>query len=132
MTRKTKYFRFNYDSDATLSEMLEGGTILPPKILLPGGKNDPAQYIEKELRIGDAVLLARFDVDECAGVVVAMGFVENEKPATKVRWQKVNFKVHPNPQGGAAQWKKERCFKFDDEPVKRYGLAATYLKYFPK
>lgn len=111
--------------------MLNEGTLIPSKILLAGGKNDPQEYVDKKLRIGDAVFLARYDIDECAGIVVAIGIVESEKPASQVRWHRASLKLYPSPTGGAAQWKKERCFKFDDAPAKRYGLAAMFLKYFP-
>ena len=54
---------------------------------------DPKKCIEQTVKIGDGILLARFDIDESAGEVVAIGIVQNEKPATKVLWKPIRFKL---------------------------------------
>jgi hypothetical protein len=131
MSRKINYFRFSYDSEEALNSMITEGSLRQPMIRLSGGTYDPKKCIEQTVKIGDGILLARFDIDESAGEVVAIGIVQNEKPATKVLWKPIRFKLFPNPQGGVAQWKKEVCFKFNEQPAKRYKLAEIFAKHFP-
>lgn len=131
MNTPKKFWRLHYDSEESLKTMLSEGKLLSPKHRFIGGRYNPDNFISELIRLGDGIILARFDIDNSVGEAVAIGIVQNEKPATLVAWKPVTFLLHPNPQGGIAMWRKEACFRFDDIPAKRYQLTNIFAKHFP-
>jgi hypothetical protein len=130
MPQPTRFWRFSYDSDESLAEMLENGSLIAPSVGPRSEKYDPAACIATRIRVGDGIFLGKLDADLGVGCIVAIGIVQNAKPVTSVSWKQTRRSVHPNPQGGLAAW-RERCFLFNGGPADRYNLAGEFLHHFP-
>jgi hypothetical protein len=130
MPQPTRFWRFSYDSDESLTEMLKNGSLIIPTIGARSVKYDPEACVATRIRTGDGVFLGKLDPDLGVGRIVAIGIAHTAKPVTSVSWKQVHRNVHPNPQGGLAAW-RERCFLFSAGPADRYNLAGEYLHHFP-
>ena len=126
-----KFWRFNFESAAAVETSIASRSIVLPTHLHPEAKNNPTEVVAKKLKIGDGVLLAEFSDSE--GVVHAIGVVRSlssETQTIEVDWARVTARLSVNPQGGFAQWQKEACFKFADDPAKRYNLTGLFTQHF--
>lgn len=123
------YWRFSYDSQSTLEQMLGTNTLVAPRSGVQSTKYVPETVVAVKMRIGDGVFLGRFDPDLFIGNIVAIGVAEDEKPTVRVRWKPIQKQVHPNRQGGTEPW-ASRCFKFAGAPAERYGLAQLFAEHF--
>jgi hypothetical protein len=126
-----KFWRFNIESAAAVEISIASRSIVLPTHLHPEAKNNPSVVVAKKLKIGDCVLLAEFSVSE--GIVHAIGVVRNlasETQNIEIDWARVTARLSVNPQGGFAQWQKEACFKFADDPARRYNLAGLFTQHF--
>lgn len=126
-----KFWRFNIESAVAVDNSIASRSIVLPTRLHPEAKNNPVEIVARKLRIGDCVLLAEFVAPE--GVVRAIGVVRNlsgETQNVEVDWARVTTRLPVNPQGGFAQWQKEACFKFADDPARRYNLAGLFAQHF--
>lgn len=130
MNGVTRFWRVYYDSERALTGMLTHGTLVAPTSRLIGGRNDCSQIVASKMKLGDGLVLARFDLDRGIARVVAIGILQNQSPGTLVNWRSAQFELAPNPQGGVAQWKKEVCFKFDNKVATRYRLAERFAAVF--
>jgi hypothetical protein len=129
MSQPKRFWRFSYDSDDAVNQMIQTGTLIAPKIGLRSVKYDPDIVIAEKIREGDGIFLARFDQIKTTGNIVAIGIAKNEKPTTLVIWKSITKQLHPNPQGGTEPW-KARCFKFSGDPAKRYCLSSLFAEHF--
>lgn len=126
-----KYWRFNIESAVTVENSIASRSIVLPTRLHPEAKNNPAEVVAKKLKVGDCVLLAEFMAPE--GVVRAIGVVRkipSETQNVEVDWVSITARLPVNPQGGFAQWQKEACFKFANDPARRYNLEGLVTQYF--
>lgn len=130
MPQPTRFWRFSYDSDATVTEMLANNSLAVPTTGLRSDKYDPENCIATKIRVGDGVFLGKLDPDLGVGRIVAIGIARNSKPTTVIDWKILKRDVYPDPKGGIAAW-RERCFLFDDVPAKRYNLSGEFLGKFP-
>lgn len=130
MAQPTRYWRFSYDSDESLAEMLDNGSLIIPTTGARSVKYDPEACVATRMKLGDGVFLGRLDPDLGVGRIVAIGIVLNAKPVNSVSWRQIHRNVHPNPQGGLAAW-RERCFLFSSGSSDRYNLAGEFLHHFP-
>lgn len=125
------FWRFNIESAAAVESSIASRSIVLPTRLHPEAKNNPSEVVAKKLRIGDGVLLAEFSLSE--GIVHAIGVVRKLSRETQnvdVDWARLTVRLAVNPQGGFAQWQKEACFKFAEDPAKRYNLARLFAHHF--
>lgn len=119
-----RFFRLNYSNDAVLEAMVESGNVIC---------ND--QDLALSIRIGDAILLARFDERNQAGEIRAIGMVRNVPGgncSSLVDWVRVNQTVHPSAQGMRFWRQAKPFFVFAESVVGRYGLRELCHKYFGK
>lgn len=126
-----KFWRFNFESLTAVENSIASRSIVLPTRLHPEAKNNPADAVARKLKIGDGVLLAEFISPE--GLVRAIGVVRNISSETQnleVDWERVTARLPVNPQGGFAQWQKEACFKFAEDPARRYNLAGLFSQHF--
>jgi hypothetical protein len=126
-----KFWRFNVESSTAIEASMKSRSIVLPSRLHPEAKNNPEEVVTKKLRIGDGILLAELLGSE--GVVHAIGMVRhlaNEHQIIVIDWMRLSTKLKPNTQGGLAQWQKEACFKFAEDPARRYNLAGLFLQHF--
>ena len=130
MPQPTRFWRFSYDSDESLAEMVESGSLTIPTTGARSVKYDPEACVATRIKAGDGIFLGKLDPDLGVGRIVAIGIVRNAKPVTSVSWKQIRRNVYPNPQGGLAAW-RERCFLFNAGPVDRYNLAGEFLHHFP-
>lgn len=129
MPQPTRYWRFGFDSDDAVAQMLASATLVAPRTGIHSDKYDPEKCIATRLKKGDGVFLGKLDVDLGVGRVVAIGIVQDAK-APRILWKAYKRDIHPNPQGGIAAW-KERCFLFNGGPADRYNLAGDFRQCFP-
>jgi len=122
-----KFWRFNIESMAAVESSIASRSIMLPTRLHPEAKNIPTEVLERKIKIGDGLLLAEFINPE--GVVHAIGVVRN-LGNLEIDWARVTTRLPVNPQGGFAQWQKEACFKFAEEPALRYNLAGLFRQHF--
>lgn len=130
MSQPTRFWRFSYDSEDSVTRMLDNESLVAPTIGIRSEKYDPEKCIATRVKVGDGVLLGKLDPDLGIGRIVAIGVVQNAKPATSIKWKRLNRDVHPNPRGGLAAW-RERCFLFDSGPASKYNLIGDFLQHFP-
>lgn len=128
-----KFWRFEAFSGETVDECIQTKRIKMPIHFYSDPESYSNKVIKEKLRQGDGILLADFDVDKGLGLVHAIGSMigrdeENNEPI--INWKMSKFTLVPNPQGGVAQWKKNSCFKFADDPAKRYGLEKRFIHAF--
>lgn len=130
MPQPTRFWRLSYDSDDSVAEMLENRSLVVPTTGPRSEKYDPKACVATRIKVGDGIFLGKLDPDLGVGQIVAIGIIQNAKPATSVAWKPVRRTVHPNPQGGLAAW-RERCFLFSAGPADKYNLAGEFLHHFP-
>jgi len=130
MPQPTRFWRFSYDSDERITQMLNTEELAVPMIGPRSGKYDPETCIATKMKVGDGVFLGKLDPDLGVGKIVAIGVVRSAKPVTKVHWKPLNRDVFPSPQGGISAW-RERCFLFNEGPAERYNLAGEFKAKFP-
>lgn len=126
-----KFWRFNIESMAAVEDSIASRSIVLPTRLHPEAKNIPSEVVARKIKIGDGVLLADFLNPE--GVVHAIGIVRSlpgEFGNIEVDWVRTTTRLPINPQGGFAQWQKEACFKFAEDPASRYNLAGLFRHHF--
>jgi len=126
-----KFWRFNVESASAIETSVASRTIVLPSRLHPEAKNNPEEVVARKLRVGDGILLAELLGSE--GVVHAIGVVRNlanEHQGVVIDWVRLSTRLKPNPQGGLAQWQKEACFKFAEDPARRYNLAGLFSQHF--
>lgn len=88
----------------------------------------PIEFV-KARRVGDHIVLARWDAASNVGNVSALGIVIKSGPtAIEIDWRPERFPLVPEP-GGQQHWKKA-SFCFSDPPAKRYQLARHFAEQF--
>lgn len=130
MPQPSRFWRFSYDSEESVTLMLTNRTIAVPTTGQRSEKYDPEMCIATKIRVGDGVFLGKLDPDLGVGRIVAIGIARNAKPATEIDWKRLKRDVYPNPQGGITAW-RERCFLFNGGPVERYNLSGEFRGQFP-
>lgn len=130
MPQPSRFWRFSYDSDASVAEMIATATLLVPTAGIRSEKYNPEKFIAEKIRIGDGVFLGKLDPDLGVGRIVAIGIARSSKPGDSVDWKQFKREVHPTAPGGIAAW-RERCFLFNAGPADRYNLAGDFLSRFP-
>lgn len=130
MLQPKRFWRFSFDSDNLVIKMLEDGTLVVPTVGPRNAKYDPELCVAAKIKAGDGIFLGKLDLDLGVGCIVAIGIVQNAKPATSIAWKPVRRTVYPNSQGGLAAW-RERGFLFSAGPADRYNLAGEFLHHFP-
>jgi hypothetical protein len=130
MPQPTRYWRFSYDSEELLTQMLSAGALIVPMTGPRCTKYDPETCVATKIKVGDGVILGNLDANLGVGRIVAIGIVRIAKPVKKVEWQRIKRDVFPSPQGGIPAW-RERCFLFSGEPAERYNLTNEFKVQFP-
>lgn len=130
MSQPSRFWRFSYDTDDCVAQMLATGSIQAPRNGPRSEKYDAEACIASKMKVGDGVFLGKLDPDLGIGRIVAIGIVLNARPTTEVSWKQYGRTVHPNPQGGLAAW-RERCFLFASGPAERYNLIGDFISQFP-
>jgi len=128
-----KFWRVDIQSQDTVEQSIDGGTIIAPK-RISSADLEPAEVIAQKIAKDHVVLLARFDAMRQHGMVEAIGLVvDKDRKAKKPRlkWKRVSKQLSPTPTG-ITQWKTRAVFKFADEPAKRYGLEKLVKSLFPE
>ena len=130
MPQPTRFWRFSYDSEALVDQMLTAGELVAPRSGPRSEKYDPEVCIATRMKIGDGIFLGKFDPDLGLGRIVAIGIVRTAQPPIKVDWKRLKRDVYPSPQGGLAAW-REGCFLFSKGPADRYNLSGEFRSLFP-
>jgi hypothetical protein len=130
MSQPTRYWRLNYSAPADLERMLAGGTILVPSGGLSSAKYDAGDCVSRRMKKGDGIFLGKLDLDTGRALIEAVGIIEDQNPATRVRWKRVSKTVFPNPQGGFPPW-QDQCFLFNGQRAEVYNLATEFQVHFP-
>lgn len=132
--RKPSYFRFKYDTEADVEEMVATGSLKMPRIL-PAGETRNAkalnEFVEAKVRVGDCILLGHYDPDERTGEVIAIGRVDSMQPERCVSWKRTERQLRPTPSG-ERYWKSHAIFKFAKDPVTAYDLPGWFSREFPE
>ena len=130
MSQPTRFWRFSYDSEELVTEMLTAGKLVIPKTGPRSEKFNPETCITTKIKVGDGIFLGKLDPDLGVGRIVAIGIVRSDKPVTIVDWKRLKRDVYPNPQGGIPAW-REQCFLFNGGPAERYNLAGEFKTKVP-
>ncbi len=129
MAQPTKYWRINFASIADFDRMLAEGILICPTTGLRSLKYDPEDCIARRMKKGEGIFLGKLDEDTGKAHIQAIGVIQDQKPATTVRWKRISKTVFPNPQGGVPPW-RERCFLFDGSRAEAYNFAAEFELHF--
>jgi len=122
MVNIKQYFRLDYVNDAALEAMVENGTAVSPD-----------QDFALALRTGDGILLARFNENNKAGEVRAIGMVTSapgSSAAHRVDWVRVTESLYPSPQGIKFWRQTKPWFVFAKSVIPGYRLPGLFKKHF--
>jgi hypothetical protein len=114
------FWRLNYATEAILENMVSSSSVITP-----------ASDFVLGLKVGDAILLARFDENIRAGVVRAIGIFFGVDPATSlpvVNWTRISDNLYPTTQGQRFWRQAKPYFKFAKDLVARYRLTEMLAK----
>ena len=117
-----KYWRLNYASDSVLEAMISNSSIVCVD-----------SDFALSLRVGDGVLLARFDEASRGGQVRALGRVTEISRASGkpvVQWKRVSEVLYPSIQGQKFWQQVKPYFAFATSVVKHYRLNELFEKHF--
>ncbi len=124
MANVKRFFRLNYAADATLESMIQSGTFVcsAPELVLT-------------IRVGDGILLARFNESNQAGEVRALGIVTavaDSGASPRVDWIRVKENLYPSTQGMQFWRQPKPYFVFAASVVERYRLPEMFKRHFER
>lgn len=122
MANVKRFFRLNYEGDAALESMIRSGTF---------ASSDPDLALA--VRVGDGILLARFNESNQAGEIRALGIVikvAGSGTAPQVDWIRVKENLYPSTQGMQFWRQQKPYFVFAASVVERYRLVDLFKRHF--
>lgn len=122
MKTPKRFFRLNYLDAAGLDLMLKTGTV-----------TCPAPDLAMELKVGDGIVLARFNEGSQSGEVRAIGVVTSSPGGhgtIAVDWIRVTDTLYPSSQGMRFWRQTKPYFRFAASVVTRYRLPEMFQRHF--
>lgn len=124
MANVKRFFRLNYASNAALESMILSKTFTC---------SDPDFVLS--VRVGDGILLARFNESNQVGEVRALGIVTEvtgSGASPKVDWIRVKENLYPSTQGMQFWRQRKPFFVFAASVVEHYRLPDMFKGHFER